>query len=183
MSGSAQTGAVLARRSEQPNLYFSVPPGQFRSQTMKSKLVVVTDLAVLKAYHLHRPDPDSSLHLDLLESMELTGAHEKMTDQVSDLAGRFGKGGGPGAGASFGERHNIELEHRKRLVRQLTDKLSKLLRADTVTACVFAASKEINHQILDDLEPRLRAKIERDIPADLTKLSKSELLQRLSSPA
>ena len=149
---------------------------------MKSKLVVVTDLAVLKAYHLHRPDPDSSLHLDLLESLELNVAHEKMTDQVSDLGGRFNKGG-PGTGASAGERHNIELEHRKRLVRQLADKLSKLLRADNVTTCVFAASKEINHQILDSLEPRLRAKIERDIPADLTKLSKSELLERLVNPA
>lgn len=149
---------------------------------MKSKLVVVTDLAVLKAYRLHRPDADSSVRLDLIEALELNGAHEKMTDQVSDLGGRFNKGGGPGTGASAGERHNFELEHRKRLVKQLTEKLAKLLHADDVTHCVLAASKEINHQILDGLEPRLRAKIERDIPADLTKLSKSDLLERLSSP-
>jgi len=150
---------------------------------MKNKLVVVTDLAALKAYQLHRPEPGSSPRLDLLEAVELNGAHEKMTDQVSDLGGRFGKGGGLSNGTSAGERHNFELEHRKRLVRQLTDKLSKLLSAELVTTCVFAASKEIHHQILDGLEPRLRAKIERDIPADLTKLSKSELLERLATPA
>jgi hypothetical protein len=150
---------------------------------MKKKLVVVTDLAALKAYHLHQPEPDTSPRLDLVEALELSSAHEKMTDQVSDLGGRFGKGGGLASGASAGERHNFELEHRKRLVRQLTDKLSKLLSADTVVTCVFAASKEIHHQILDALEPRLRAKIERDIPADLTKLSKSELLARLAHPA
>jgi hypothetical protein len=150
---------------------------------MKNKLVVVTDLASLKAYKLSRPDPQSSLRLELLEHLELNGAHEKLTDKVSDLAGRFGKGGGPASGAAVGERHNIELEQRKRLVKQLTGKLTQLLRADEVEGCFFAASKEINHQILEGLESRLRTKIEKNIAADLTKLGKSELLDRVATAA
>ena len=150
---------------------------------MKNKLVIVTDLASLKAYKLSRPDPESSLRLELVDHLELNGAHEKLTDKVSDLAGRFGKGGGPASGAAVGERHNIELEQRKRLVKQLTGKLNQLLRADEVEGCFFAASKEINNQILEGLDARLRAKIETSIAADLTKLSKSELLERLAATA
>jgi hypothetical protein len=145
---------------------------------MKNRIVVVTDLGSLKAYKLANAQPGISPRLELLEELQLNGAHQKLTDKVSDLGGRFGKGG-LGNGASVGERHNIELEHRKRLVKQLTDKLATLLRADGVDGCYFAASKEINHAITEALDARLRDKIEKNIAADLTKLSKSELLERL----
>jgi hypothetical protein len=145
---------------------------------MKNKIVVVTDLGSLKAYKLANAQPGISPRLELIEELQLNGAHQKLTEQVSNGAGRFGKGG-VGNGAAVGERHNIELEHRKRLVKQLTDKLSTLLRADGVEGCLFAASKEINHAITEALEPRLRAKLVKNLAADLTKLSKAELLERM----
>ena len=145
---------------------------------MKNKLVVVTDLGSFKAYKLGKSDFNRSPRLELLEAVETADAHEKLTDKVSDLAGRFGKGGGPSAGAAAGERHNIQLEHRKRLVRKLTDRLNTLIRREDVDGCYFAASKEINYQILAGLEPRVHAKIEKNIHADLTKLDKTELISR-----
>ena len=42
---------------------------------------------------------------------------------------------------------------------------------------VLAASKEINRQLLEELEPQVRAKIEKNLPADLTKSDKSEILR------
>lgn len=148
---------------------------------MKNKLVVVTDLGSLKAYKLEQNNFGRTPRLELLQELEIADAHEKLTDKVSDLAGRFGKGGGPGTGASAGERHNIELEHRKRLVRQLTDRVNGLARPREVEGVYFSASKEINHQILEGLEPGVRAKIERNIAADLAKLEKAELLKRFLS--
>lgn len=145
---------------------------------MKNRIVVVTDLGSLKAYRLANAQPGISPRLELLEDLHLNGAHQKLTDQVSDSGGRFGKGG-VGNGASAGERHNIELEHRKRLVKQITEKLADLLRPDEVEGCYFAASREIHHAITDALEPRLRAKLEKHLAADLTKLSKAELLERM----
>jgi len=143
---------------------------------MKNKLVVVTDLGSLKAYKLDRNDLGRTPRLELLQDIEWAAAHEKLADKLSDQAGRFGKGGA--SGASSGERHNIALEHRKRLVKQLAERVSLLIRPEDVDACYFAASKEIHHQILEELEPRLRAKIEKNITADLTKLDKAELLDR-----
>lgn len=145
---------------------------------MKNKLVVVTDLGSLKAYKLDKDDFGRSPRLELLEEVQIADAHEKLTDKVSDLAGRFGKGGGPSAGASAGERHNIQIEHRKRLVKRLAERLNRLIHGTGVDGCYLAASKEINHQIVDELEAHVRAKIEKNIPADLTKLSKAALLKR-----
>ncbi len=145
---------------------------------MKNKLVVVTDLGSFKAYKLDPHDFGRSPRLELLHAVEIADAHEKLTDKVSDLAGRFGKGGGPNNAPAAGERHNIEIEQRKRLVKRLADRLNTLLRGPGVDGCYFAASKEINHQILDGLEAPARAKIEKNVAADLTKLDKTMLLDR-----
>ena len=99
---------------------------------------------------------------------------------MTDLSGRFPRRtGAPNtAGAmSDGERHNIELESRKRLVRQLAQRLNALVRGTDVERCLLAASREINHQLLEELEPQVRAKIEKNVPADLTKLERAEILR------
>jgi hypothetical protein len=97
---------------------------------------------------------------------------------VSDLSGRFPRATGAktGGAMSDGERHNIELETRKRLVRQLAQRLNLLVRGPDVERFLLAASKEINHQLLEELEATVRAKIEKNIPADLTKVERAELL-------
>ena len=55
------------------------------------------------------------------------------------------------------------------------------MRRDDVDVCYLAASKEINHQILEEVEPRLRVKIEKNVAADLTKINKSQLLQHFAT--
>lgn len=146
---------------------------------MKNTLVVVTDLACLKAYRLENNHPNKSLRLELVEEFNNAEAHGKLGDKVSDLSGRFPRrtGAQHTTGAmSDGERHNIELESRKRLVRQLAQRLNRLLGSKEVERCLLAASREINHQLLDELEPLVRAKIEKNIPVDLTKLDRAEIL-------
>jgi len=152
---------------------------------MKDKWVVVTDLCSLKAYRLDTGSFTRTPRLELMLGFENPEAHERLLDKVSDQAGRFSKGmghNGAAAGAmSYGERHNIELEHRKRLVKQLAGRLNDLLRRADVAGCYFAASKEINHQLLEALEPAARAKIEQNVAADLTKIDKSQLLARFNA--
>jgi protein required for attachment to host cells len=147
---------------------------------MKNTLVVVADLGCLKAFRLENNQVSQTPRLELLEQFENADAHGKLSDRVSDLSGRFprstGKSNGAG-GMSDGERHNIALEQRKRLVRQLAQRLNSLARPHEVERCLLAASREIHHQLLDELEPQVRAKIEKNIPADLTKLERAEILE------
>jgi len=149
---------------------------------MKKTLVVIMDLGCFKAYRLENHQPNQSPRLELLEEFNSADAHDKLVDKVTDLSGRFPRsvGGATAKGAmSDGERHNIELEARKRLVRGLAQRLNTLLRSKDVERCLLAASREINHQVIEELEPQARAKIEKNLHADLTKLERAEILRHI----
>ncbi len=145
---------------------------------MKNTLLVVADLGGFKAFKLENDHLNRSPRLQLLEQFANAAAHGRLVDKVSDLSGRFPRGTGmKAAGAmSDGERHNIELETRKRLVRQLAQRLNTLARSEDIEQCMLAASREINHQLVEELDPAVRTKIVKNVPADLTKVERAELL-------
>lgn len=150
---------------------------------MKNTLLVVTDLACLKAYRIDARPEYSMPRLELVDEFHSSEVHARLTDKVSDQSGRFPRGGGPpnGAGAmSAGERHNIELEQRKRQVRRLAGRLQTLVSNAGIERCLLAASKEINHQLLEELPVQARGKIQKNLAADLTKLEKSDLLEHFN---
>ncbi len=148
---------------------------------MKNTLIVVMDLGLLKAYRLERTQQNTP-RLVLVEELTTAEAHSKLTDKLSDQAGRY-RVPTSNMAMSFGERQKIDLEFRKRLVKQLAEQLSRLLNRDGVEECYVAASKEINHFILDALGHNERAKIVINLPADLTKVEKTELLDRFQKAA
>lgn len=141
---------------------------------MKNTLVVVADLACYKAYRLEASHLNRTPRLELLEEFDSPEAHGKIVDRVSDLAGQFRRGKGDG---SDGEQHNMELEKRKRLVRQLTDTVNRLAGKAEIEKCHLAISREMNNQVVEGLTPGVRAKIGKNLRADLTKADKTELLK------
>jgi hypothetical protein len=146
---------------------------------MNDTLLVVADLGGFKAFKLENNHLNRAPRLEFLEQFDINEAHGRLVDRVSDLSGRFPRGTGMKAGGAMsdGERHNIELESRKRLVRQLARRLNSLARPEQIERCFLAASREINHQLIEELDPLVRAKIQKNIPADLTKLERAEILQ------
>src|SRR2546422_6995843 len=125
---------------------------------MKTTLVVVADLGCLKAFRLENPDGHRTARLELVEEFNNPGAHGRLVEKVTDSSGRFPRGAGNSnqTGAmSDGERHNIELERRKRFVRQLAGRLNTLATGKEVERCLLAASKEINHQLVEELDPHV----------------------------
>jgi len=147
---------------------------------MKNTLLVVADLGGYKAYKLEpNEQPNRAPRLELLEQYDNGQAHDRLVDKVSDQAGRFPRAGGvvPGGAMSAGERHNIELETRKRLVRQLAQRINVLARQQDFERCMLAASREINSQLLSELESQVREKIIRNISADLTKIERCDILR------
>jgi hypothetical protein len=77
---------------------------------------------------------------------------------------------------SNGERHNMHLEQRRRLIKQLAQRMNELLGNGQFDECYFAAHSEINNQFLEALEHSVRGKISRNIPSNLTRLPKAELI-------
>lgn len=144
-------------------------------------LLVVADLGGFKAYKLETNNNslNHTPRLALLEQFSSRQAHDRLVDRMSDLSGRFPRRTGPGTGGAMsdGERHNIELEARKRLIRALAHKLNILAGRDDIDRCFLAASKEINHPLLEELNPQVRAKVAKNVPADLTKLGQLDILR------
>jgi hypothetical protein len=148
---------------------------------MKNTLVLVTDFGGFKAFRLENDHPHSSPRLELLEEYIDAEAHRRLVEEVSDSGGRFPRGGGArGAGGAMsdGERHNIHLEKRKRGVRKLAGKLDSLMQNPEIEQCFLAASREIMNPLLEELSPGARSKIGMNIPVDLMKASKVELLRQ-----
>ena len=147
---------------------------------MKNTMLVVVDLGGFKAYRLDTTPLRGTPRLELLEEFSNPGVHSRLVDKVSDLSGRFPRStaASEGGGAmSDGERLNMGLEWRRRLVRRLAQRLGNVLRRPEVERCYLAASLEINHQLLAGLDPSPREKIQMNLAADLTKIDKSDLLR------
>jgi hypothetical protein len=144
---------------------------------MKNTLVVVADLGCFKAFKLNHSEIKGTPRLELLEHVNNAQAHEYPLDRASDSAGRFPRGRTPGGAVSASEQHNLELEWRKRFVRQLADRLSNLARVGGMETCLLAATKEIKHQLLDELDATTRGKITQVVAADLTRVERSEILR------
>src|SRR5205085_4633250 len=116
-------------------------------------------LGGFKAYKLENNSHlNRTPRLEFLQQFDNVQAHGRLVDKVSDLSGRFPRGTGLKAGGAMsdGERHNIELESRKRSVRRLAQHLNILARNEEIERCFLAASREINHQLLEELEPAVR---------------------------
>ncbi len=147
---------------------------------MRNKWVVLADLGSLKAYKVDEGGLSSHPRLELRESYENPEVHQKMSDTLTDQAGQFA-GGARVTGVSHdiatGERHNIELEQRRRWIRMLAERCDRLLRRRDLDVCWLAAGREINHQLLAELPQDVRAKIEKNVSANLTKTEKSDLLR------
>lgn len=119
--------------------------------------------------------------MELLEEYSDTEAHQRLVEQVSDSGGRFPRRTGSVGGAramSDGERHNINLERRKRGVRKMAGRLDSLMQNPEIEQCFLAASREIMNPLLEELSAGARSKIGMNIPADLMKASKVELLRQ-----
>ena len=146
---------------------------------MKNIVIVVTDLGNFRAYKLEKTQLNTP-RLELMQDSLSVNGHGKIVDKVSDQAGRYHNGMHGKWATPWGEPHNIELEDRKRGVRQIAQELDMILRDDAVDGCWLAASKEINHQVIAELEPHLRTKILKNVPCDLTRVDKSELLEHFA---
>lgn len=142
---------------------------------MNDTVIVATDLGAFKAYRLLRTDRNTP-RLEVIEEIELVDGHGKLGDKVTDQAGRW-KVPTSKMAMSYGERQKIGLELRRRLIKQVAERLRTLAAKPEVEACYFAASPEVNDQILEEAGLAVRAKIEKNVACNLTNVEKAELLQ------
>jgi hypothetical protein len=141
-----------------------------------SSLIIVTDRGSLKAYRVDET-PTRGPSLKLVQAFNITDAHGKLIDKVSDLAGRFPVSDGAGGrhANSIAERTQLETETDRRIYKQLADQIAKIVESDGVEGWSFAAPASIHAAIVDLLPARLRNRIVEHVKSDLVKTEPSKL--------
>lgn len=141
-----------------------------------SSLIIVTDRGSLKAYRVDET-PTRGPSLTLVQAFNVTDAHGRLVDKVTDLAGRFPVSDGAGGrhANSIAERTQLETETDRRIHKQLADQIAKIVESDGVEGWSFAAPASIHAAIVDLLPRKVRDRIVEHVKSDLVKTEPSKL--------
>jgi hypothetical protein len=150
--------------------------------TMMEKLIITADLGHFKAYRfITDPKKLQSPRIEPLKHIDLIEARKKMSEGLSDSAGRFRRSDSnrtEGVRAGYGERHNIELENERRLIKAIAENISSLVRKIDPQEWDFAAGDKLNSAVLGELEPPVQKKLCKNLKSNLINASKAELVER-----
>ena len=148
-----------------------------------SSLVIVTDRGSLKAYRVNET-PTRGPSLQLVQAFDITDAHGRLIDKVSDLAGRFPvtEGSGTHRGpASIAERTQLATETDRRIQKELADQIAKIVSQNGMEGWSFAAPAEIHTAIVDLLPASMRQRIVEHVKSDLVKVEAARLISHFRS--
>jgi hypothetical protein len=141
-----------------------------------TSLIIVTDRGSLKAYRVNET-PTRGPSLKLVQAFNITDAHGRLVDKVSDAAGRFPVSDGVGGrhANSIAERTQLETETDRRIHKELADQIVKIVSSNGKEGWSFAAPSEIHAAIVDLLPAAVRARIVEHVKSDLVKTEPSKL--------
>jgi hypothetical protein len=141
-----------------------------------SSLIIVTDRGSLKAYRVDET-PTRGPSLRLVQAFNLTDAHGRYQEKLTDQAGAFPVGDGDSSrhAHSIAERTQLETETHRRIYKQLTDQIVNIVKSDGVEGWSFAAPAEIHSAIVDLLPRKVRDRIVEHVKSDLVKTEASKL--------
>jgi len=141
-----------------------------------NKLIVAVDLGHFKAYRVTKNQGESA-RVDLLDSYDIVDTHGKLMDKFTDAEGSFNRGAGKaGIAKGSGEPHNLETETEKKVIVRIVNDINMLVKKEGPAKWYLAAGERINNQIVENLHPSIKAKLDKSIMADLTKTDKSKIL-------
>jgi len=140
-----------------------------------TSLVIVADRGSLKAYRVDET-PTRGPSLRLVQAFDITDAHGRMIDKVTDMAGRFPVGDGGGRKMNgIAERTQFETETHRRIYRELADQIAKVVKTDGIAGWSFAAPAEFHAAIVELLPNDVRNRIVEHVKSDLVKVEPARL--------
>jgi hypothetical protein len=141
-----------------------------------TSLILVADRGSLKAYKVNQT-PNRGASLKLTQAFNITDAHGRYDDKLTDEAGRFPVSDGTAArhANSIAERTALETETDRRICRQLAEQIECEVRRDGAEGWSFAAPASIHAAVVDLLPPEIRDRIVEHVKSDLVKIEPAKL--------
>jgi hypothetical protein len=141
-----------------------------------ASIIITADRGSLKAYQVNET-PTRGPSLKLIQAFDLTDAHGRLLDKLTDQAGRFAVTESAGAHrgqASIAET-KLENETDRRINKELADQIAKVVNGSGKEGWAFAAPSEIHSAIVDLLPDRVRNRIVEHVKSDLVKIEPAKL--------
>ncbi|MDA8431743.1 MAG: host attachment protein [Nitrospiraceae bacterium] len=139
------------------------------------RIIIAVDLGRFRAYRVTQEILESP-HLKMIESYDSIEGRTKLIDKVTDTAGRFSRKASGTKVAGYPEQHNLALEEDKKIIKKIADDIEVLLSKNNSTEWYFAAPTEINGRIIERLSSEAKARLAKNVPANITKAKKADIL-------
>ena len=140
-----------------------------------TSLIIVADRGGLKAYRVDQT-PARGASLRLVQSLEITDAHGRYGDKLTDQAGSFPVSDGNNRHAnSLAERTTLETENDKRICQQLAQHIAEVVKAEAVEGWSFAAPASIHAAVAELLPAAIRDRVVEHVKSDLVKIESAKL--------
>jgi hypothetical protein len=140
-----------------------------------TSLVVVADRGGVKAYRVN-DTPNRGASLQLVQALDITDAHGRYDEKLTDQAGRFPVSNGNGRHAnSIAERTALETENDRRICKQLAEHIAEVVTREAVEGWSFAAPPSIHGAVSELLPPAIRRRVVEHVKSDLVKIEAAKL--------
>lgn len=146
-----------------------------------TSLIIVVDRGSLKAYRVDET-PTRGASLQLVQAFEITDAHGRYDDKLTDQAGRFPVGDGKGRHAnSSAERTALETGNDRRICKQLAEHIAEVVKREATEGWSFAAPAAIHATVSEFLPASIRNRVVEHVKSDLVKIEPAKLASHFRS--
>ena len=140
-----------------------------------TSLIIVADRGGVKAYRVN-DTPNRGASLQLVQAFDITDAHGRYDEKLTDQAGRFPVSDGNGRHANaIAERTALETENERRICKQLAEHIADIVKRESVEGWSFAAPSPIHASITELLPSSIRNRVVEHVKSDLVKTEPSKL--------
>jgi hypothetical protein len=146
-----------------------------------TSLIIVADRGGVKAYRVNQT-PTRGASLQLVQAFDITDAHGRYDEKLTDQAGRFPISDGNGRHAnSIAERTALETENDRRICKQLAEHIAEVVKREAAEGWSFAAPASIHSTVTELLPGSLRDRVVEHVKSDLVKVEPSKLSNHFRS--
>ncbi|CAN5509945.1 hypothetical protein BH20VER3_BH20VER3_09640 [soil metagenome] len=146
-----------------------------------TSLIVVADRGGVKAYRVNET-PTRGASLQLVQAFDITDAHGRYDEKLTDQAGRFPVSDGNGRHAnSIAERTALETETDRRIHKQLAEHIAEVVTREAAEGWSFAAPASIHAAVTELLPAPIRNRIVEHVKSDLLKTEPAKLSSHFRS--
>lgn len=142
---------------------------------MAEKYFVIVDRRHVRIYREETAPGQITPRLSVAHAVDLVDGHGNYWDNDTDQAGRFQGSKGRPAGMSIDERLPMQEERERRIVDQLATTIEKFFAARPAAVWHFAAGPMLHNNVLEQLTPPVRERLDRSVQKELANVPTAEL--------